>query len=246
MPPERPSLIFVPGLVCDGAAFDEQTRAFAREADCRTVDHGDLDTIPGMAAALLREAPPRFALIGHSMGGRVALEVYRAAPERVAALALLDTGYQPRSAGEAGEREAQERHRLLDVARRQGMRAMGAEWVRGMVHPERLADAALIDAILDMIARKTPDIFAAQIRALLARPDAAPLLPTIRCPVMLMCGRQDSWSPLARHEQMAQLMVGATLEVIEDSGHMSTMERPQEVTASLRRWLVQAGTIEDA
>jgi pimeloyl-ACP methyl ester carboxylesterase len=201
------------------------------------VDHGERDSLPAMAQAVLRGAPPKFALIGHSMGGRVALEILRGAPERVAGIALLDTGYQARPAGEAGEREAAERMHLLQLARSSGMRTMGEKWLRGMIHPQRSGDATLVEAILQMIERKTADIFAAQIRALLARPDAQGLLPTISCPALVLCGREDSWSPLARHEQMARMIPGSTLAVIEQAGHMSPMERPADVSAALGAWL---------
>ena len=96
-----------------------------------------------------------------------------------------------------------------------------------------------MSAILDMIECKSADIFAAQINALLTRPDATELLPQINCPTLLLCGREDSWSPLARHRQMAALMPRATLEVIADCGHMSTMERPAAVSVAMRTWLEQ-------
>jgi pimeloyl-ACP methyl ester carboxylesterase len=114
---------------------------------------------------------------------------------------------------------------------------MGARWAPPMVHPERLSDAHLMNAILDMISRKTPDIFAAQIKALLERPDAAPLLSGIRCPALVLCGREDSWSTLARHTEMAAMIPHSRLVVIEQCGHMSTMERPEAVTAAMRDWL---------
>jgi pimeloyl-ACP methyl ester carboxylesterase len=121
------------------------------------------------------------------------------------------------------------------------MRAMGEEWVQGMVHPDRLSDKALIEDILRMIARKTPAQFAAQIKALLNRPDGEPVLKTIRCPTLVLCGREDSWSPLPRHQQMAKLIPGSRLIAIENCGHMSTMERPEAVTEALRGWLTDAG-----
>jgi pimeloyl-ACP methyl ester carboxylesterase len=97
-----------------------------------------------------------------------------------------------------------------------------------------------MNAILDMIERKSPDTFAAQIKALLGRPDATDLLPAIGCPTLLLCGREDGWSPLARHEQMAALLPNAKLDIIEECGHMSTMERPVAVSAAMRRWLERA------
>jgi pimeloyl-ACP methyl ester carboxylesterase len=204
---------------------------------CIVPRYDDLDSIVAMADRVLREAPPRFALAGHSMGGRVALEIMRAAPERVAQLALLDTGYQARPPGEQGEQEARQRGHLVALARDSGMRAMGVEWLRGMIHPASVADRDLTARILAMIERRTPEEHAAQIRALLDRPDASDVLPRIRCPTLVACGREDAWSPLARHQAMAELIPDCRLVVFEQCGHMSTLERPAEVTAALRQWL---------
>lgn len=237
----RIPLILVPGLLCDEAAWAEQKAALSDLADVSIVDHAGRDSITGMAEAILAAAPERFAVAGHSMGGRVALEIVRAAPGRVAALALLDTGYQARPGGVAGEEEERGRFALLAKARAEGMEAAGRAWIPKMVHPGRLDDARLMDAITAMIVRKTPEIFAAQLRALLNRPDAETLLPAIGCPTLLLCGRQDSWSPLSRHELMASRIPGSMLAVIEDSGHMSTMERPEAVSEAMRGWLVRLG-----
>ncbi len=235
----RETLLFLPGLMCDRAVWEAQLGALSARYECLVADYGGADSLTAMARSALELAPPRFSLIGHSMGGRVALEVMRAAAPRVARVALLDTGHQARPDGQAGEAEAAKRLRLLELSRSQGMRAMGREWVQGMVHPGRLQDEALIEAILAMIARKTPDIFAAQIRALLNRPAAEDVLRAIRCPTLIACGRQDTWSPLARHQEMAATVAGSHLAVIEDSGHMTTMERPDAVSAALQRWLAQ-------
>jgi pimeloyl-ACP methyl ester carboxylesterase len=138
-----------------------------------------------------------------------------------------------------GEQERHGRLALLATARRAGMRAMAREWVQGMVHPARLGDARLIDAILDMLERKTPDIFAAQIHALLSRPDASGLLEDIRCPTLVLCGAQDSWSLPQGHRDMAAAIRGSTLCVIDDCGHMAPMEKPAEVNATLAAWLAR-------
>lgn len=233
----RDSVMFLPGLLCDSAVWEPQMEVLSDRYDCIVADYGAADSLAAMAAAALRPAPATFSLVGHSMGGRVALEVLHRAPQRVTRLALLDTGYQARPEGEAGEAEARKRYRLLDIASSQGMRAMGAEWVKGMVHPERLRDEALIESILAMIGRRTPGIFAAQIRALLNRPAAEAVLRAIRCPTLVLCGRQDSWSPLTCHEEMARMIADARLAVIEESGHMVTLERPAEVASALAGWL---------
>jgi pimeloyl-ACP methyl ester carboxylesterase len=228
--------LLLPGLLCNRTVWEAQIAALGSDIDCRVPKYHELDSIEAMACRVLSEAPPRFALAGHSMGGRVAFEILRADPRRVTRLALLDTGCSARPEAEAGEAEARQRQHLVEVAYSSGMRAMGREWVQGMVHPVRLQDGALIESILAMIERRTPQEFAGQIRALLARPDATEVLPSIACPVVLLCGRQDTWSPLERHEAMARLIPGSRLEVVEDSGHMSPMEQPEQVSAALRRW----------
>jgi pimeloyl-ACP methyl ester carboxylesterase len=190
-----------------------------------------------MAERILDKGAPRFALAGHSMGGRVALEVVARAPQRVSQLALLDSGYEAIAPGDAGERERAGRHRLLDIAQREGMLVMARDWARGMVHPARLADAALMDSIHSMIARATAEQFAAQIRALLARPDRTQLLGTLRMPTLVLCGHEDSWSPIARHQEMARRVPGSRLVDVPDCGHMSTMERPEAVTRAMLEWL---------
>jgi pimeloyl-ACP methyl ester carboxylesterase len=233
----KTSLILVPGLLCDEAVWAHQSEALARIADVQIAVNGARDSLVAMAEAIIAQAPPRFALAGHSMGGRVALEVIRRVPERVMALALLDTGHQALAVGEAGEREVAGRLALVDKARRQGMRAMGWEWLQGMVYPSRLSDAVLVNAILDMIERKTPELYAAQTRALIGRPDATALLAKIRCPTLVLCGQEDAWSPPRRHEEMRDMIPGSALTVVPYCGHMSPMEQPAAVSEALRAWL---------
>lgn len=235
----KPTLFLLPGLLCDEANWAGQCAGLAGLADCQVPLYRSLDSLGAMAEHVLSLAPPgRFSVAGHSMGGRVALEVLRRAPERVERLALLDTGCQPLAPGDAGEQERAGRHQLLALARGGGMRAMGVQWARGMVHPSRIG-TPVFEAILDMIERNTPDHFAGQINALLTRLDASALLPHIRCPVLLLCGSNDSWSPPARHEEMQRAIPGSRLEIIEQSGHMTTLEQPQAVTDALAAWLAQ-------
>jgi pimeloyl-ACP methyl ester carboxylesterase len=233
----RPTLVLVPGLLCDAAVWAQQRAALAASAEIVIADHGTLDSLAAMAARVLASVSGRFAIAGHSMGGRVAFEVLRQSPARVTAVALLDTACRPLAPGAAGEQERHGRLALLAVARRDGMRAMAREWVRGMVHPRRLADRPLIDAILDMFERTTPDVFAAQIHALLSRPDARALLALIRCPTLVLCGAEDSWAPPAGHREMAAAIAGSTLVEIPDCGHMAPMEQPAQVSAALGAWL---------
>ena len=229
-------VLLLPGLVCDAGVWAHACQALSARTEVRIADHGHLDSLGAMAEKVLREAPARFALAGHSMGGRVALEVMRRAPQRVAALALLDTGISKLAPGDAGEREAAGRYELLEIAKSQGMAKMATRWVQGMVWEARLSDEALIASVVEMMARSNADIFAAQIRALLARPDAAPLLAGIRCPTLVLCGENDSWAPADRHRDMAARIPDARLILVPECGHMSTMERPEAITQALLDW----------
>lgn len=230
-------LVLLPGLLCDQAVWAPQIEALGDRVHAHVVHYGARDSLVAMAQHVLDSAPaPRFALAGHSMGGRVAFEVWRLAPERVMRLALLDISYHPLAPGEAGENERLGRHTLLDKARREGMRAMADEWARGMVHESRIG-GPVFEAILDMFERSSPEVFAAQIQALLDRPDADPLLPTITCPTLVLCGRDDAWSPPARHEHLHARIGGSTLVIVERCGHMSTLEQPEAITKALRQWL---------
>ena len=232
-----PALVLVPGLMCDGSVWEPVIPLLEGHVVCHIADHGNANSLTVMAQQILDQAPARFALAGHSMGGRVALEVVRLAPGRVSRLALLDTGYAALPAGAAGEDEAAKRHALLDIARKQGVRAMATQWVQGMVDPARLGDVALIESIVAMFERQSADVFAQQISALLARPDATPVLRSVRVPTLVLCGRADSWSPPAQHEQIAALVPGARLHVVDNAGHMCTMERPDAVAQALLAWL---------
>ncbi|MBX9833894.1 MAG: alpha/beta hydrolase [Burkholderiaceae bacterium] len=232
------TLVLLPGLMCDADVWAPLYPHMPANTVPWVPDYGLANSLVAMAQQVLQQAPAeRFALAGHSMGGRVALEVVRLAPQRVTHLALLDTGYLPCPAGDAGVQEAAKRHALLDIARTQGVRAMAQTWVQGMVHPARLKDAELIESIVAMFARKGADVFAAQIEALLARPDASDVLRTLTMPTLLQCGAQDSWSTPAQHAEMQTLATHAAVDVIADAGHMAPMERPQSVATSLVRWL---------
>jgi pimeloyl-ACP methyl ester carboxylesterase len=245
MSPAAHTLVLIPGLLCDATVWLHQRRALADIADVRVSDHGTRDSLAAMARAIVDSAPPRFAVAGHSMGGRVALEVYRAAPKRVSGLALLDTGYSALAPGMAGEREVQGRLALVEMARRDGMRAMAREWVKGMVHSKRLSDAALVEPILDMFESKTPEIYAAQTRALINRLDARRVLNSIRVPTLVLCGREDSWAPVQRHLEMSAGIAGSTFVEVPDCGHMCTMERPEPVTAAMKKWFLSVIAAEE-
>lgn len=232
---DAPPLVLAPGMLCDADAWAGVIAALGGEI--QVAEYGPARSMTAMAQALLAAAPPVFALAGHSMGGRVALEAYRLEPHRIAALALIGTEHRPAPVGEAGEREHAGRLRLLQIGRERGMRAVGEAWLESLIDPSRSSDAALVGAILDMIARQTPERLEAEIEAGRTRPDSRALLPQIACPALFLAGRNDRLRPPEVHAEMAALVPGARLVVLEGCGHMLPMERPDETAAALRDWL---------
>ena len=235
----KPTLILVPGLMCDHTAWQAVWPGLAEIAHCQVVDHGMADSLPAMAQQLLAQAPARFALAGHSMGGRVALEVMRIAADRVTHLGLFDTGHLPLPPGEAGQAEIAKRMALLGLAREQGVRAMANEWVQSMVAPQRLNDSALIGSILDMFERKSADLFERQLRALIQRPDATDVLRRLNCPTLVMCGELDSWASPAQHRTLAaEIPAHPPVAILPECGHMAMQEQPEAVLHRMHDWLV--------
>jgi pimeloyl-ACP methyl ester carboxylesterase len=231
------TLVLLPGFLCDETVWRDQLGALAPTCDCLIPGYGHLDSLAAMAGSVLSQAPARFAVAGHSMGGRIALEIFRQSPGRVTHVALFDTGCHARPADETGAEEERGRRKLLAIAREQGMRSMAANWIPPMIHPDRRSDAALVERIVQMMERKTPDIFEAQMNALLARPEAGDLLPPIQCPALILTGSHDVWSPPVQHEEMAAAIPNSTLVIVPDCGHMSTMERPDAVARAINQWL---------
>lgn len=229
--PVREAVWLLPGLLCDAFVWRAQIEALGNAYDVHVADFYGFDSITEMAEAVLSRATSHFALAGHSMGGRVAMEITRLAPERVSRLMLLDTGYRARAPG-----ETEKRQRLVDLANGEGMAALAATWLPPMVHPDRINDTSLMVPLSGMVCRATPEIFAGQVRALLHRPDATAVLAALECPTTFVCGRQDGWSPVAQHEEMRALVPRADLVVVEEAGHMTTVEQPAAVTAALEAW----------
>jgi len=225
-------LLLVPGHLCDAAMWAHQTRHLADLADMTVASTLGGNSLALMAGAILAKAPQRFALAGLSMGGALCFEILRQAPGRVARLALLDTMAAPNTPP-----QIERRHRHMDFMRTGRFDRVVDEFKPMLVHPDRLADAPLMEALDAMLRRIGPQAGHDQQQALLDRIDYQPLLPGIAVPTLVMCGRQDALTALAQHEAMARAIPGARLVVIEDSGHMTTMERPQAVTAVLRYWL---------
>lgn len=224
-------VVLIPGLICDATVWQPVIAELARHR----VDVADVtrhDSIAGMAAALLDDHPGPLVVAGHSMGGRVAMEMARLAPERIAALALLNTGIHPRREGEAEKRQA-----MIDLAWSRGMEALAQAWLPGMMAAGRTPDPAVTGALTRMVCQMTPEIHERQMRALLSRPDAGSSIGAYGGPMLLMTGRQDQWSPVSQHEDIARLCPQARLAIIEDAGHFAPVEQPQAVARLLADWV---------
>lgn len=237
----RPVVFLLPGLMCDAAVWTHQAAALSKVADVRIPVFRGFNSLDAMAAHVLAEAPQRFSVVGHSMGGRVALEVMRQVLDQPAGLpkrkvierfAVMDTGAHPVQDGEAFKRQT-----LLDAASRKGLQAVADAWILPMLHPARHDDRVLIADINAMILRNTVDDYRGQVQALLGRRDQRILLSRITCKVWLLCGDADGWSPVSQHEDMQKLLPSSELRVIANAGHMSTMEQPAAVSAALLEWI---------
>ena len=233
MNPLRTRLVLVPGLLCDAALWAHQTRHLVDIADMTVAEVNREDSMAAMAQAVLEQAPAgRFALAGLSMGGYIAHEIMRRAPKRIARLALLDT-----SARADTEEQVLRRGGLLDLAAKGRFKGITPSLLPLYLHESRLDDTALTAAVVAMAERIGSDGFLRQQTAIMNRIDSRPFLGGYECPTVVICGRQDRATPLEMSEEMAASIPGARLVVVETCGHLSTMEKPEAVTAALRTWL---------
>lgn len=222
-------LLFLPGLICDARIYAPQLAAFP---DSRAVDgYGTVDTLAGMARVALEQAPESFDLFGHSMGGRVALEVFRLAPERVRRLALSSTGVHPLGANETANRRA-----LQAIGHDHGFEALVDAWLPPMV-AEHNRGKPIYREMRQMCLDAGQAVFDAQIAALLGRPEQESLLAQIRCPTLVITGELDAWSPPAQHEAIAGRIADSSLVIVQGAGHMLPLEAPETVNQAIAAWL---------
>jgi pimeloyl-ACP methyl ester carboxylesterase len=226
-------LLLLPGLICDSRIYAPQLAAFA---DARAVDgYGNADSLQIMARIALEfaddEGPETFDLLGHSMGARVALEVYRLAPARVRRLALMSTGVHGVREGEPAKRAD-----LQALGRAEGHEALVDSWLPPMVAPANRANPAIYAPVRQMCIDAGQDVFDAQVRALLARADQTSLLPRIACPALVLTGERDAWSPPEQHEEIAAAIPDAELVIVPGAGHMIQREAPEAVNDAIARW----------
>lgn len=231
-------LVLLPGLLCDAALFRPQVEALALdqpERACLVQDLTRHDTVAGMAADVLAGAPARFALVGLSMGGYVAQEILRQAPERVAAVMLIDTAARADTPEQLARRRG-----LIELSEKGQFKGVTPRLLPLLIHEARLDDAALVGTVTGMAERVGQAAFTRQQKAIMGRIDGRPSLAAIRCPTLVACGRQDVLTPPALSQEMASLIPGARYVPIEECGHLATLEQPAAVTGLLRYWLALA------
>ena len=229
---EKLPLALLPGLLCDAALWRHQIEGLSDIADCWVADFTTQDSAGAMVESVLAAMPERFALAGLSMGGYVALELIARAPERVERLALIDTRAQ-------GDTEAQTSRRrgLIELAQKGQFKGVTPRLLPLFIHEDRLNDDALTAVVTGMAERVGKDAFIAQQQAIMTRRNHLETLAEIAVPTLVLCGRQDALTPLGDHEMMAGAIAGSRLVVVEDCGHLATLERPEPVTAAMRDWL---------
>ena len=228
----KPSLLLLSGLLCDDTVWSDIPARLQDVASVSVVSFRGLNSLKSMAEHALAHAPGHFAVAGHSMGGRVALEVIRAAPERIIGLALLNTSVQAVRDG-----EPQSRGLLLKLAYEQGMGALASEWLPPMLAPNAARRSEVLPRLKAMIEQWSTDDYAAQVHAMLHRPDAWSVLASVKVPTLLLSGSDDTWSPVSQHGLIQRHIPHATLFEVHDAGHMSPIERPDAVALALREWL---------
>ena len=226
--------LFLPGLICSARIYAAQSAAFPGSV---VVDsYGMADSIEGMARIALEQADAAgegsFDLFGHSMGGRVALEVFRLAPERVRRLALVSTGIHPLGANEPEKREA-----LKAIGHDNGFEALVDHWLPPMVAEANRAVEDIYAPMRAMCLAKGQEVFDAQIDALVTRPEVETLLQDIKCPTLVMTGELDEWSGPQQHADIASRIAGSRLVIVPGAGHMLMMEAPDSVNHAIADWL---------
>jgi pimeloyl-ACP methyl ester carboxylesterase len=231
MPASLP-LLLVPGLTCTARLYEPQVAALWPLAPVMIPDHRQDDHIDAVARRILDNAPPRFSLAGLSMGGYIAFAMMRQAPERIARLALLDTAARADTPEQTATRQTQ-------IAMTQAGRYAEIPDLSmpRYVHPNRQNDAVLTATVRRMAEETGSEAFMRQLKAIMSRPDSRPALPGIRCPTLVLVGDADVATPPELSQEMAAAIPGATLVVVPDCAHLSTLEQPDAVNAALTDWL---------
>jgi pimeloyl-ACP methyl ester carboxylesterase len=229
---DAPPIVLIPGLGCSARLYAAQIPALWRVGPVTVADHRRDDSMAAIARRILAAAPPKFALAGLSMGGYIAFEIMRQAPQRVAKLALLDTGAR------AEAPEQTERRKVAIELATSGRYAEVVDIVFPIyVHRKRHNDAALKAIVQNMAEDTGAEAFLRQQHAIIHRPDSRPGLGAIKCPTLVLVGDDDQATPLELSREIAAGIAGSRLVVIPESGHLSTLEQPAKVSEVMLEWL---------
>ncbi len=230
----KPALALLPGLLTDDALWQHQIAPLSEATDPWVADFTSQDSTAAMAASVLEAMPERFVLCGLSMGGYVAFEIMRQAPERVERLALLDT-----QARQDPPEIRQRRSDMMQLAEKGEFKGVTQRLLPQLVHPARVDEPEVGGVVMDMAERIGKEAFLRQQKAILGRADSLPTLAAIACPTLVLCGQDDLLTPPDRHLEMAAGIANARLVKLPDCGHLPPLERPRETTAALLQWLQQ-------
>jgi pimeloyl-ACP methyl ester carboxylesterase len=226
------ALILLPGLLNDERLWAHQVAHLSDLAEIQVADLVGPDTIGAMAERVLVTRPGPFALAGLSMGGYVAFEVMRRAPERVSRLALLDTSARPDTPDQSARRRG-----LIELAQKGRFLGVTPRLLPQLLHPDHVRDRTIANTVVQMARSVGREGFIAQQRAIMARPDSRPDLTRIKCPTLVLGGGQDAITPPEVLEEIAAGIAGAALRLIDHCGHLAPLEQPEAVTAALVDWL---------
>jgi len=232
-----PPLVLLPGTLCDATLFEHQVRYLSTWTRPLALEVHHHDTLAEVARSILEQVEGTFALAGLSYGGIVAFEIWRQAPYRVAKLALLNTNPH-----EASPPTRERQQRMVGMAVLGEFRAITTDYLKdAMLHPAHQTNLALRQHVLRMAESVGKDGFLNQIKAQLNRPSSLPILSQITCPTLVLAGQEDRVTPLALHVEMADALPNSHLVVLEQCGHLSTLEQPEAVNHALRDWLTDEG-----
>lgn len=224
----------VPGMMCDERIFSPQIEALSQNLEVTIADISNFSSVRELASDVLKKAPKKFSLLGHSMGGIVAMEIYSQAPDRIEKLILMDTNPKAELDEVKLKREPQIREvnkgKLLEV-------------MRDEMKPNYLAESenkrSVLNVCMDMALNLGPDVFINQSRALQSRLDQQNTIQSIKIPVLILCGSEDKLCPVERHEMMHNMITDSDLKIINNAGHMPTLEQPRETTEVIKEWLMR-------
>ena len=224
----------VPGMMCDERIFSPQIEALSQNLEVTIADISNFSSVRELASDVLKKAPKSFSLLGHSMGGIVAMEIYSLEPNRIEKLILMDTN--PKA--ELDEVKLKREPQIKDVSEGNLLEVM-----RDEMKPNYLAESenksSVLNVCMDMALNLGPDVFINQSRALQSRLDQQNTIQSIKIPVLIMCGSEDKLCPVERHEMMHNMISDSDLKIINNAGHMPTLEQPRETTEVIKEWLMR-------